>query len=152
MARAGFYTIESREIAFGRDGNWYSDGEKIANRRIADLFSRSIEASGDGGHVLRVGDEEAPVQVEDTPFVVRQIREIPGGALEGELNDGTRETIDGSLRLRGDVLYCRVKNGRFEARLLRTAQASIAQWIVSGDGARWQVDTPAGRQRIDVDG
>ena len=39
MARAGFYAIESHEIRFGRDGEWYSDGERIANAKIAALFS-----------------------------------------------------------------------------------------------------------------
>ena len=42
MPRAGFYTVESGKISFRRDGNWYSDDERIDNPRIALLFSRSV--------------------------------------------------------------------------------------------------------------
>jgi len=38
MPRAGFYTVESGKISFRRDGNWYSDDERIDNPRIALLF------------------------------------------------------------------------------------------------------------------
>ncbi len=129
MPSAGFYAIESHTIRFGRDGEWYSDGERIANRRIADLFSRCVRRSPQGGYVLQMGDERAPLEVEDTPFVVRQIE---GGAERGftlVLNDGTREPLDpDTLRAGGDnAFYCRVKAGECEARLLRPAYYALTQ-------------------------
>lgn len=154
MARAGFYAIESHQIRFGRDGEWYSDGERIANRRIADLFSRCIQRAPDGSFLLQVGDEKAPIEVEDTPYVVRQIHERDDGSLECELNDGTRETLEpGSLRLLGNgVLYCRVKDGTLTARFLRAAQASLAGRIVAGENATWWLETREGRRPIAVEG
>ena len=56
MARAGFYPIESGKISFRRDGNWYSDDERIDNPRIALLFSRSIKRSSDGSYYLQVAE------------------------------------------------------------------------------------------------
>ena len=50
MPRAGFYTVESGKISFRRDGNWYSDDERIDNPRIALLFSQSIKRNPDGSY------------------------------------------------------------------------------------------------------
>lgn len=131
MPSAGFYAIEGHRIRFGRDGEWYSDGERIANRRIALLFSRCVRRDSNEGYLLQMGDERAPLEVEDTPFVVRQ---IDGDAERGFtlwLNDDTREALDPvSLRSGPDnVLYCRIKGGEYEARLLRPAHYALAQWV-----------------------
>src|SRR5229473_1188723 len=70
MARAGFYAVESGKISFRRDGNWYTDEERIDNPRIALLFSKSIRRNPDGSYYLQVAEERAPIAVEDTPNVV----------------------------------------------------------------------------------
>ena len=49
MPKAGFWAIGGAEISFGSDGIWYADGESIANRRIAELFSRHVCRGDDGG-------------------------------------------------------------------------------------------------------
>ncbi|HEY2524299.1 MAG TPA: DUF1285 domain-containing protein [Candidatus Binataceae bacterium] len=123
MARAGFYAVESGKISFRRDGNWYSDEERIDNPRIALLFSRSIRRNPDGTYYLQVAEERAPITVEDTPYVVRAIE---GDAPDGftiVLNDDERESLDpATLEVGGDnVLYCRVKGGAARARFLRNA-------------------------------
>ncbi len=123
MAKAGFYPIESGRISFGRDGNWYTDGERIDNARIALLFSRHLRQAPDGSYFLELGEERATVTVEDTPYVVRTVE---GDAQTGfvlVLNDGEREPLDPSTLEVGseNVLYCKVKNGRYKARFLRPA-------------------------------
>jgi uncharacterized protein len=137
MPAAGFYAIESHSIRFGKDGEWYSDGERIDNRRIADLFSRCVRRDPRGGYLLQMGDEKAPLEVEDTPFVVRQIGGDPDRGLVVVLNDGTTEPLEpATLRSGADhALYCRVKRGEYEARLLRPAYYALARWITErGDG------------------
>jgi hypothetical protein len=131
MATAGFYPIESHAIRFGRDGEWYSDGERITNRRIADLFSRCVRRAPDGGYLLQMGDERAPLQVEDTPYVIRQIEGECDDGLRVVLNDGSSEALDPrTLRCGADhALYCRVKQGEFEARFLRAAHYALARFI-----------------------
>jgi hypothetical protein len=137
MASAGFYAVESHTIRFGRDGEWYSDGERITNPRIARLFSRCLRRDDHGGYRLQMGEEQAPIEVEDTPYVVRQVEGDPTG-FTVVLNDETREPLDPST-LRHDanhVLYCRVKGGEHEARLLRPAYYALARWVRPSDGGR----------------
>jgi len=137
MPTAGFYAIESHAIRFGRDGEWYSDGERITNRRIADLFSRCVRRASDGGYLLQMGDERAPLDVEDTPYVVRQIEGDGESGLRVVLNDGSSEDLDPRTLSSGadHALYCRVKQGQFEARFLHPAHYALARFIeVDADG------------------
>jgi uncharacterized protein len=139
MPAVGFYAIESHTIRFGRDGEWYSDGERIANRRIADLFSRCVRRNSQGGFMLQMGDERAPLEVEDTPFVVRQIEGDRERGFTLILNDGTQEALDPAGLRRGhdNALYCWVKSGEYEARLLRPAYYALAQSVKVGADGRF---------------
>ena len=94
MPRAGFYTVESGKISFRRDGNWYSDDERIDNPRIALLFSQSIKRNPDGSYYLQVAEERASITVEDTPYVVKSLEDDELGGLVMVLNDDTREPLD----------------------------------------------------------
>ena len=139
MPSAGFYAIERHTIRFGRDGEWYSDGERIANRRIADLFSRCVRRSPQGGFMLQMGDERAPIEIEDTPFVVRQIEGDRERGFTLILNDGTREPLDPATLRSGpdNALYCRVKAGEYAARLLRPAYYALTQSVKVGTDGRF---------------
>jgi hypothetical protein len=130
MARAGFTTIQNSEIRFGRDGRWYADGQVIENRRIAALFSQHVHRRPEGGYMLRIADEQAPIVVDDTPYVVTGV-EIADGALWLELNDHSRERLDPrTLQIgAGEVLYCRIKGGSEAARFLRPAYYQVAAQI-----------------------
>src|ERR1700680_2869643 len=123
MPRAGFYAVESGKISFRKDGNWYSDDERIDNPRIALLFSQSIKRNPDGSYFLQVAEERAPITVEDTPYVVKSIADDGKGGLALVLNDDTREALDPlTLEVGADnVLYARVKGGKHRARFLRPA-------------------------------
>src|SRR5215472_14196909 len=111
MARAGFYAIESGKISFRRDGNWYTDDERIDNPRIALLFSRSIKRNPDGSYYLQVAEERAPISVEDTPYAVKAVYEDDDGGFTIVTNDDERESLDpATLEVGPDnVLYCRIK-------------------------------------------
>jgi uncharacterized protein len=123
MARAGFYAVESGKISFRRDGNWYSDDDRIDNPRIALLFSRSIRQNPDGSYYLQVAEERASITVEDTPYVVKAIDGDAQSGFTVVLNDGEREPLDpATLEIGADhVLYCRVKGATMRARFLRNA-------------------------------
>lgn len=123
MPRAGFYAVESGRISFRKDGNWYNDEERIDNPRIATLFSKSIRQNPDGSFYLQVAEERAPIEVEDTPYVVKAVENAPGGGFTIVLNDEEREPLDpASLEVGTEnVLYTRVKGRAFRARFLRTA-------------------------------
>jgi len=129
MPIGGFYAIHNSEIRFGSDGHWYADGDRIENRRIEQLFSRSVERGADGGYMLRVGDETATIIVDDTPYVVTAI--AVDDDVRATLNDGTEEEIaPESIEMsRDNVFYCRVKDGSEPARLLRAAHYQLAAHI-----------------------
>jgi uncharacterized protein len=128
MPKAGFYAVESGKISFRRDGNWYTDEERIDNPRIALLFSQSIQLADDGSYFLKVGDERAAITVEDTPYVVRTLEDDELGGFLLVLNDDTREPLDPATLEVGveNVMYARVKHGRFRARMLRNAYYHLA--------------------------
>jgi uncharacterized protein len=131
MPRAGFYAVESGKISFRRDGNWYTDEERIDNPRIALLFSRSIRRNPDGTYFLQVGDERASITVEDTPYVVKSVEGDAASGFALVLNDDEREPLDASSLEVGpdNVLYCRVKNGAFAARFLRPAYYHLSDCL-----------------------
>jgi uncharacterized protein len=140
MPRAGFYAVESGKISFRKDGNWYSDEERIDNSRIALLFSQSIKQNPDGSYFLQVAEERAPITVEDTPYVVKAIEPIENDGKGGFvliLNDDTREALDPATLEVGaeNVLYARVKGGRYRARFLRPAYYHLsANFETDGSG------------------
>jgi hypothetical protein len=149
MARAGFYAISSSRITFGRDGRWYSDGEPIVNRRIADLFSRHVRRHPDGGYQIVMGDEHARIEVEDTPFVVTSVSSNAEG-FRLTLNDGNVETLDpATLRVEaGEVLSCAVKGGTERARFLRAAYYQLVPFIGEDEGGRFSLHSGTKRYRL----
>ena len=136
MARAGFYAVQATKIRFGGDGHWYADDEPITNPRIAALFTKHLRREPDGHYVIRMGDEQAPVEVEDTAFVVVGLTQTAAGRFVLELNDETSEVLDptGLEVGAGNVLYCRVKDGSERARFLRPAYYQLAPHINERDG------------------
>jgi uncharacterized protein len=134
MPRAGFYTVESGKISFRRDGNWYSDDERIENPRIALLFSKSLKRNPDGSYFLQVAEERAAVTVEDTPYVVRTVEGGPDRFIL-VTNDDEREPLDPTTLAvaRDHVLYCRVKAGAFPARFLRSAYYHLSDSFTAED-------------------
>ena len=143
MARAGFYAVESGKISFRRDGNWYSDDERIDNPRIALLFSRSIRQNPDGSYYLQVAEERASITVEDTPYVVKAIE---GDAPDGYtivLNDDEREPLDAAtLEVGADnVLYARVNGGASRARFLRNAYYHLSPSFEADERGGFSITT-----------
>jgi hypothetical protein len=150
MPRAGFYAIQATTIRFGRDGNWYADGERITNLRIADLFARHLTRDPAGGYMIRMGDERAHIEVDDTPYVVIAVQNENSGGITIELNDRTRETLDvQSLRIgAADVLYCQVKGGREPARFLRPAYYQLAPYVHQTGADQFVLDVGGTRHPI----
>ena len=124
---AGFWSIESGEIRFGKDGRWYSDDEWIENPRIASLFSRHLLRAEDGCWWIVMGDEKAQVVIEDTPWVVTRVDGTPDTGFTLGLNDGSSEPLrPESLRLGPDhVLYGKAKDGQHPVRFLRAPQMEL---------------------------
>jgi uncharacterized protein len=152
MARAGFTSISSGKIRFGKDGRWYSDDEPIPNRAICRLFSRAMHVQPDGRGRLELGEDKADVIIEDTPWVVVGVEGGPRTGFALLLNDETRETLDPtSLRVGPEhVLYARVKGGAYEARFLRPAYYELMRHVETGPGG--ETVLPVGDARVAIRG
>ncbi len=103
------------------DGDWFDGDEPVTHPGVLANLRDNLRCDADGYFVqMRF---RLPVQVDDVPFVVVRIEPAGADALRAVLNDGTETGVDPtSVRIgRGDVPYCSVKNGAFEARLSRAA-------------------------------
>src|SRR3972149_5248851 len=101
-----------------------------------------------GGHYLQVGPTRVPVAVEDAPFVVVRVEPEAGGVV-ATLGDLSREPLDvETLRLgESAVPYCRVKGGRFAARLSRAATYQLLR-MMEPDEATGQATLVLGGRRL----
>jgi len=127
-----------------KDGAWYHDDVEVTHPGILSSLRDALERDAEG-YCIRIGSVRVAVEVEDAPYaVVRFEPEGDGFALT--LNDLTRERLDpATLRLgSGDVPYCRVKNGRFDARFSRAAAYQLLE--------RVETDARTGRGALRVGG
>jgi uncharacterized protein len=102
------------------DGHWYDDDVEITHHGVLANLRGNLRRDAEGYFLqTRV---RIPVTVDDVPWVVTRI-ERRGDRLHAILNDGSETAVDpATLRIGpGDVPYCTVKDGAFEARLSRAA-------------------------------
>ena len=102
------------------DGNWYDDDVEITHHGVLANLRGNLRRDA-GGYFLQTR-VRIPVTVDDAPWVVTRI-ERRGDRLHAILNDASESAVDpATLRIgAGDVPYCMVKDGAFEARLNRAA-------------------------------
>ena len=108
------------------NGDWYDDDVQITHAGILHNL-RSTLRRDDAGYFIQTR-VRIPVEVADVPFVVTRV-ERRGDALHAVLNDGETLTIDpATLRIgAGNVPYCAVKGGAFEARFARAAAFQLLE-------------------------
>jgi hypothetical protein len=108
------------KLSIDLDGDWFDEGVEITHPGVLANLRSGLRRDAQGYFIqTRV---RIPVEVADAPFVVVRF-ERSGDGVAVFLNDGTEETVDpATLRIGpGDVPYCAVKGGRFEARFSRAA-------------------------------
>jgi hypothetical protein len=102
------------------EGEWFDGDVQVTHPGILANLRASLRKDPHGYFIqTRV---RIPVRVDDVPWVVTRL-ERRGDRLHALVNDGSEEVVDpGTLRLGpGEVPYCAVKAGAFEARLSRAA-------------------------------
>jgi hypothetical protein len=130
-------------IFIDKEGRWFHKGAEMVHREFIQLFYEHMERDASGRYIISMGGDRCYLEVEDTPFVIRQVRFHEGA--EGEspsrcmlsLSDDTREILRPDTLFIGaeNVLYAKVKEGAFPARFLRPAYYQLAQHIVEEDGS-----------------
>lgn len=118
------------EITIKTDGKWYHKGTEIIRKDIIKFFYEHIDLDEKGRYVISWRNERCVVDVEDTAFFVQAVEKIDSSFIL-HLSDETQEKLDPNTLYIGErnVLYCRVKGGRFPARFLRPAYYQIANYI-----------------------
>src|SRR5436309_511021 len=124
------------------DGDWYDEGIQVTHPGILANLRGNLKKDAEGYFIqTRV---RIPVRVDDAPFVLTRI-ERQGEGLHVVVNDGTEDTVDpATVRLgRGDVPYCAVKGGDFQARFSRAATFQLLA-LAEYDAATGRGPRPAG--------
>jgi uncharacterized protein len=122
------------DIRIDREGVWFYKGTEMSRRDIIRLFYENL-LQDESEYFIHMGGQHYPVEVEDTAYVVRAVYWIKSGnKLESVrllLSDGCFEELDPETLTIGkeDVLYCRIKAGRFDARFSRPSYYRLAEII-----------------------
>jgi len=122
-------------LRIDREGVWFHDDAEVTHPGIVANLRETLQVD-ERGHYLQIGPARVPVEVEDAPFVVERV-EAQGEQLVATLNDLTRAAVAlDTLRVdeRG-IPRCRVKDGRFDARLGRAATYQLLQHVEPDAGA-----------------
>ncbi len=119
-------------IRLDAHGHWWHRGGRFENRRVIDLFSRSVDRTDGGTWVVVVGRFTYPIAVDDTPFFVRSFTVEGEGPRERvllELVGGDVEPLEvDSLTYDGELgISCSVRGGRLRARFLQAAYYALTQ-------------------------
>lgn len=125
------WTLPPGTFRIDRDGAWHHEGVEVTHPGLLRNLYANLRADGEA-HVLQMGSVRVAVEVDDTPFVVVRADVLPdAGRVDAHLSDGTTEplAVDTlSLDARG-VPRCRVKGGRFRARLSVPAWLQLARHL-----------------------
>lgn len=142
-------------IRIDKDGIWYYQGAEMFRKDILSLFFESLGYDEQNGYYVEMKGVRNYIEVDDAPFVVNSVTvQKPEQVIEDIeiiLNDDSTESLDvESLRVgAGNVLYCSVKNGTFDARFSRAAYYQLARHIHhQAEGDVFFLVTGAGRYRI----
>jgi hypothetical protein len=131
---------EVNSIFIDKEGRWFYQGLEMIRRDVVLLFYQHLHRDEQGHYLIRLGGQECYLEVEDTAFVVLRI-DLQSHR-EGEacfrmwLNDDSQEALNLDTLFVGkrNVLYCRVKEGKFPARFQRQAYYQFAEHVQEDNG------------------
>jgi len=124
------------EIKIDKDGLWYYNGAHMFRKEILNVFFDHLKVDECGKYLIELGPERCYLDVEDTAFVVLAVYKTKNPCtgmeqMEILLSDECCEILDMNTLQEGkdNVLYCRVKHGKFAARFSRKSYYQIAEFI-----------------------
>jgi uncharacterized protein len=124
------------EIKIDKEGLWYYNGAHMFRKEILNVFFQNLKIDKCGKYLIELGPERCYLDVEDTAFVILAVYKTTNPCngmdqMEILLNDDSCEILEMNSIYTGrdNVLYCRVKEGRFNARFSRKSYYQIAEFI-----------------------
>lgn len=129
-------SVKHSTIFLDKEGRWFHEGIQITHQRTCLLFARTLRKGSDDLYSLKLGNEWARVEVEDSPYMAKSVtvhregNNVPMAYLL-HLNDETEEFLDPQTLSvgKGNVMYCKVKQGKERARFLRPAYYQLCLQI-----------------------
>ena len=117
------------QLAIDRDGAWHAEEGEIEHAGLLASLRANLQVDAQG-HFLQIGPARVPVDVEDAPFTVVRV-EVEGGQPSVILNDLSREALGVETLVfgPGEIPYCRVRDGRFDARFTAAAAWQLLQHV-----------------------
>ncbi len=132
--------MESFDIKIDKDGVWYYKGAHMFRKEILHIFYEHLQMDECGRYLIELGPERSYLDVEDTVFVVSAVYKTENPLngreqIEIVLNDDSCEILEMNTLSEGpdNVLYCRVKEGKFVARFSRKSYYQLAEFIEASD-------------------
>lgn len=132
---SGTAEIAPCEIHVDAEGDWYYEGNKITREDILELFYDNLHPTEDGQYLIEWQNQRCLLEVADTPFVIGSVDRAETRSNERILlrlrHISAPEELDPAGLWVGaeNVLYCRIRQGRWVARFSRPAYYQLAQWI-----------------------
>jgi len=129
-------------IYVDKDGAWFHKGAPIIHRELLLLFYQCLSVDELGRYIIKFNDQVCRLDVEDTPFVILSTDFVRAGAEEEKnrfilhLIDDTKEELALETFTIGpdNVLYCKIRNGKFKARFSRPSYYQLAQHVEEEPG------------------
>ncbi|MCE5211718.1 MAG: DUF1285 domain-containing protein [Deltaproteobacteria bacterium] len=128
--------MDNFDIRIDKEGLWYYKGAHMFRKEILNIFFDHLRIDECGKYLIELGPECCYVDVEDTAFVVVAVYKTKKSGdsrdqIEILLNDDSCEILEMNSLLTEstNVLYCRVKKGRFTARFSRKSYYQLAEYI-----------------------
>ena len=132
--------MESSDIKIDKDGVWYYRGAHMFRKDILCVFFDHLDVDDCGKYFIKLNEEICYLDVEDTALVVSAVFKAQDSCsaqeqLEVLLSDDCREILDMNTLVvgRDNIMYCRVKNGKFSARFTRKSYYQLAEFIEQDD-------------------
>lgn len=135
-------------IFIDKYGNWFQDGIQIVHKWTYLYNNNLLDIDEDGRFYIDEGRGRVYAEIEDTPFVVKNI-DINGNTITLILNDESTETLDSdTLYLNSEnIPYVKVKSGRFDARFSRAAYYELMKVLECSDDRFYLV---IGSEKLDI--
>ena len=128
--------MENSDIRIDKEGVWYYKGAHMFRKEILCVFFEHLQIDECGKYLIELGEERCYLDVEDTAFIVAAVykTQLPDNGraqIDILLSDDSCEKLEmQSLHVgRDNVLYCRVKEGKFTARFSRNSYYQLAEFI-----------------------
>ena len=134
LSDAEIEKLRQSGIRLDGDGRFWHEGAEVQHHGLRAALWRWLDRNPDGRWVLRLDDQRFVwLDVEgDVPYVVRSARWDGDRAIVRLADDSEEELACDTLELVDGTPFCRVKGGRFAARISTLAWNTLAERIDDG--------------------